>query len=132
MNTEAILVILDRVKRDYMLTYSVKGDMVHFTIEGIEDEFKASVLGEECVLSTHEWHEHLSSPAEMESFLRSLLSGRIEIIITYRGNKPVAHRVQRVVDGHVQVFSRTGDLFFPFWRLKTQKKLDYTIGHKKS
>ena len=130
MKTDNIIEVLNRLNRDYPLQYVTKGEMVHFTIEGIDDEFRASVLGDECIASTSEWHEHFSNADEMEAFLKSLFEGKAEIIVTYRGNKPVSHRIQIVEEQRPRVVSRTGALFFPFWKPKTEKKKEYRIANK--
>lgn len=101
--------------------------MIHFTVQGIDEEFRASVLGNECIVSTSEWHEHFASPENMEAFLRCLLAGKAEIVVTYRGDKPVSHRVQIVGGKKPRVVSRTGSLFTPFWKPKTRKTKQYAI-----
>jgi hypothetical protein len=102
MKTENITEILDRLNRDFSLKHITKGDMVHFTVEGIADEFRASILGDECIVSTTEWHEHFSTLEEMEAFMKCLFTGKAEIIVTYRGDKPVSHRTQIIEDNHPQ------------------------------
>ncbi|MEN6319069.1 MAG: hypothetical protein ABFD82_09990 [Syntrophaceae bacterium] len=130
MKTENIIELLDRINDKYPLRYTIKENMVHFSIEGITDEFRVSVLGDECIVSTAEWHEHFSTLEEMESFMKCLFTGCAEIIVTYRKDKPVSHRTQMIEDGKPKVLSRTGSLFFPFWRPKTERKLNYRIASK--
>jgi hypothetical protein len=98
--------------------------------EGIADEFRASISGDECLVSTREWHEHFSALEETESFMKCLFTGKAKIIVTYRGDRPVSHMAQIATEGRPQVVSRTGALFFPFWRPKKQRKKEYKIaGH---
>lgn len=127
MKTDNIIETLDRLNRDYPLKYVRKGDEVHFTVEGITDEFWASILADECIVSTKDWHEHFSTLDDMEAFMKCLFIGKAEIILTYRGDKPVSHRTQIVSETGPQVVSRTGAIFFPFWKSKTQRKKAYKI-----
>jgi hypothetical protein len=130
MMTGKIVEALDRLKQDYPLTHTLNAEMIHFTVEGIDEDFRASALGDECVLSTKAWHEHFSDPEELEAFLRSLFIGKVEIIVTYRGIKAVSHRVQVIGEEKTDVVSRTCSLVFPFWKKSSQKKMEYRIANK--
>jgi len=130
MKTEDIIESLNRINNDYRLKYLIKGDMIHFTVEGITDEFLTSIVGDECVISTKDWHEHFSTIEDMEYFMKCLFIGNAEIVVTYRGDKAVSHLIQILENGSSRFVSKTGTLSFSFWRPKTTKKLEYKIANK--
>jgi len=132
MKTVNTIEVMDRLKRDYLIRYATEQDQVCFTVHGIAEEFRVSVLPDECVVSTADWHEHFSDPEEMESFIRALFTGRAELFVTYRGDTPVSHEIQVIKSGTPERVSKTGALFFPFWKPKSRKKKEYKISFQEA
>ena len=131
MDTEQISQALSRLSHDYPLEETQKEGKILFRIKGVEENFRAYINGGECVLSTNTWHEHFAAPEYIERFMRCLLTGEMEIVVTYCGETPVSHWIQTVKDGKLAVVSKTANLIlFPFWKKKTQKKMEYKFANK--
>lgn len=115
------------MKQDYPITDSLSGEVVDIRIAGIADTFRVSVAGGEYTLFTDEWHQHFETAEGLEAFLRYLLTGRARVVVTYRGDRPVAHTIEVIQDGKVRTVGGTAELLQPFWRRKRRKALDYRL-----
>ncbi len=97
---------------------------------GVPEKFNLSTKNNEFTIFTDAWHEHFADLSELQAFLDGLFSGRIQILVKYRGRTPVGHSTQVLKDGKVSVVSRTATLLPLFWRPKSYKTLNYTIADK--
>lgn len=113
------------LKEEYPITMMSVGDEIQLKIEGVQDTFVLSVSRHECILFTDVWHEHFDTADDLAEFLDGLFTGRIQIVVKYRGQTPVAHKVQVLHGGKVNTVSWTGSLVSPFWRKKSYKTLEY-------
>jgi len=106
-------------------TQTAKGFRLQFP--GIPEPFELSTAHGEFTLFTSAWHEHFPDVERLEGFLDGLFCGTVEIIVAYRGETPVGHkvRVQRV-EGP-EIVSSTGSLVPLFWRPKSYKTLRYQL-----
>lgn len=95
--------------------------------EGVPERFILAWANQEFTISTSAWHEHFGDLDQLLDFLDSLFSGRIQIVVKYRGETPVRHQIQVLKDGKVNVISQTGALLPLFWRLKSLETLRYVI-----
>jgi len=94
---------------------------------GIADSFELFTDDDELTLFAESWHEHFSDLEDLERFLNALFAGRLEIVVTYRGDRPVGHRVLVRRDGETKVMSRTAVLVPLFWRRKSRRTLSYKM-----
>lgn len=124
---DALSVIAARLRQKYsaIVVEAPRGLELHFP--STTDSFEISTANDELTVFTHSWHEHFEDIDALERFLDGLLSGRFEIVVTYRGRTPVAHKVLARRDGETKVMSSTGTLVPLFWRQKSRRTLKYTI-----
>jgi hypothetical protein len=106
-------------------TQTAKGTQLQFP--GIPESFELSTANDEFTLFTSAWHEHFPNVEHLEGFLDGLFSGRVEIIVTYRGETPVGHKVRVQRADRAEVVSSTGSLVPLFWRRKSYKTLTYRL-----
>ena len=92
---------------------------------GVAESFELSTADDELTVFAESWHEHFEDIETLERFLDGLFSGSLEIVVTYRGSTPVAHKVVALRDGEMQVMSSTVVLVPLFWRRKSQRTLNY-------
>ncbi|HBC88531.1 MAG TPA: hypothetical protein DCZ94_16410 [Lentisphaeria bacterium] len=121
---------LSNLKSKYPIDILEEGKIIKFKIKGIDEIFRASDSGNEVIISTDKWHEHFgegNSYQDIVLFFDDLFSGRIAVVIKYRGSMAVAHSIQKFdKDGKVEmIISWSGNIISPFWRKKSYKKLDY-------
>jgi len=116
-----------RLQQKYAASANQTPKGIRLRFPGIAEPFELSTAHEEFTLSTPALHEHFPDMDHLEGFLDGLFSGRVEIVVTYRGETPVGHkvRVQRA-DG-ADVVSSTGSLVPLFWRAKSCKALSYEL-----
>jgi hypothetical protein len=74
----------------------------------------------EWILTVGEWHEHFSRE-EYVAFEKLLDENSLELQEKYRGNKVVATRMCRILNGGEILLFETGLLFSPFWRKLSYK-----------
>ena len=132
MNMDEILAILARIEQDYNLTTTVEDDITLVDVEGLHNNFRLSISPETCAVYTDTWHEHYDDPpSNLESLLRALLSGNVHIVVKYRGDKPVSHRVKVIQDNGPSYRSWTWSLKSPFWRRKSFKTFTYQAANRR-
>jgi hypothetical protein len=124
-NTEAI----GRLQQRYAVSATQTPRGIHLQFPGVSETFELSTAHDEFTLLAAAWHEHFQSMDDLEGFLDGLFSGRVEIVVTYRGKTPVGHKVRVQKDGDIKVMSSTGNLVPLFWRAKSYKTLRYTTAN---
>jgi hypothetical protein len=124
-DTEAI----QRLQRKYAASANQTPKGIHLRFPGVPDSFGLSTAHGEFTLFTSAWHEHFPDLDKLESFLDGLFSGRVEIVVTYRGKTPVAQQIRVREDGGFKVVSWTRSLVPLFWRPKSCKTLTYTTAN---
>lgn len=117
--------VTHRLQEKFGATVTQTPTGIHLQFPGVSEPFELSTAQEEFTIFTATWHEHLPDMDALEDFLDCLFSGRMEIVVTYRGATPVGHQVRVQKDGTTTVMSRTGSLFPLFWRAKSYKTLRY-------
>ncbi|MFZ1218494.1 MAG: hypothetical protein WAO00_04335 [Chthoniobacterales bacterium] len=117
--------ITRRLQEKFGATANQTPTGIHLQFPGVSESFELSTAHGEFTLFTATWHEHLADMNDLEGFLECMLSGRMEIVVTYRGSTPVGHQVRVQKDGVTKVMSRTGSLVPLFWRAKSYKTLKY-------
>ena len=130
MNTPDEVAARLRQKYSATVVETPRGLELHFP--GISDSFELSTANDELTVFHSLWHEHFEDTEALERFLDGLFSGRLEIVITYRGITPVAHKVLARQDGETKVMSSTAILVPLFWKRKSQRTLSYTISPNQS
>ncbi len=100
---------------------------IRLQFPGIAESFDLSTAHDEFTLFTSTWHEHFTDMDRLEGFLDGLLSGRVEIVVTYRGETPVGHKVRVQRAYGAEVVSSTGSLVPLFWRAKSCRTLSYKL-----
>jgi hypothetical protein len=113
-----------RLREKYGATIRESARPMQIEFPDIPHAFELSA-DDELTLFTDSWHEHFDTMKSLEAFLDHLFAGRLEVIVTYRGSTPVAHRIVGYRDGETHVLSRTGILLPLFWRRKSQRTLTY-------
>jgi hypothetical protein len=113
-----------RLREKYSATVREAAPAMKLEFPGIPHAFELSA-DDELTLFTDSWHEHFDSMESLEAFLDDLFTGALQVIVTYRGSRPVAHRVVAQRDGKSRVVSRTGVLVPLFWRRKSLRTLTY-------
>jgi hypothetical protein len=121
-----------RLRQKYSATVVETPRGLELRFPGISDFFELSTANDELTVFTQSWHEHLEDIEALERFLDGLFSGRLEIVVTYRGRTPVAHKVLARRDGETKVMSSTAILAPLFWRRKSNRTLSYTISPNQS
>lgn len=117
---------LTNLGAEYPITVTGSGAKeLQFSVAGVPGEFEILLIGGDCVIGRDGWHEHVGDGDGLSNFLRLLFSGEIKIEVTYRGERPVAHRVWRTKDAKEASVTWTGALLSPFWRKKTRRIVEY-------
>ena len=116
-----------RLQQKYSATVVETPRGLELLFPGMSDSFELSTANDELTVFTQSWHEHFEGIDTLERFLDGLFSGRLEIVVTYRGSTPVAHKVLARRDGKTKVMSSTRILVPLFWRRKSHRTLNYTI-----
>jgi len=118
--------ITRRFQQRFAATVTNTADGFRLQFPGVSESFELSTEHDEFTVFTSSWHEHFSDIDSLEPFFAGLLSGGVEVVVTYRGQKPVAHQIRRCVEGDATVVSRTAVLVSPFWRRKSHRTIRYT------
>jgi hypothetical protein len=122
--TEAVLA---EMKAQYPINTSEEGNMVHLDVKGTNNDFRLTVSKDENILFTETWHIHFGGhyPLTLKSLLDGLFAGKIQVIVKYRGNKPVGQKVKVIQDDGPNYVSWSRALVSPFWRPKSYKTFTY-------
>ena len=113
-----------RLRKKYGATVREVGRTMQLEFPDVPHAFELSA-DDELTLFTDSWHEHFDSMESFEAFLGGLFAGRLQVIVTYRGTRPVAHKVVAHRGDDTRVLSRTGVLIPLFWKRKSQRTLSY-------
>jgi hypothetical protein len=81
--------VIRRLHQKYAATAAETPKGIHLRFPGVPESFELSTAHDELTLFTAAWHEHFSDTDDLEGFLDGLFSGRVEIVVTYRGKRPV-------------------------------------------
>jgi hypothetical protein len=122
-----------KLKQDYPITETSAGGEIELKVEGVQETFRLATFRHECILFADAWHEHFDTADDLAEFLDGLFTGRVQIVVKYRGKTPVAHKVRLLHEGKIHFVSWTGSLIslFLFWRKKSYKTLDYRRADKR-
>jgi hypothetical protein len=118
------------LQQKYAASATQTPEGIHLQFPGVSETFGLSTAHDEFTLFTAAWHEHFPDMDELEGFLGGLFSGRVEIVVTYRGKTAVGHKVRVQKDGGMKVMSRTVGLVPLFWRPRSCETLRYTTANK--
>lgn len=113
------------LKETYRVTATPSGEDVRLRFEGLSEEFILSSVYDELMLRTDCWHEHFSTANAMFGFLDRLFSGRIRVVVKFRGKTPVGHQIQELTDDGFRVVSWTCAMVPLFWRRKSFRTMKY-------
>lgn len=129
---DGILSALERIEEKYSVTICSEGDPIQLDIDGLREKFHLSISKGEHILFADFWHIHLDDipPFDPETFLEEFFSGKIQIVVKFRGNKPVAQRINVIDDGKPRCICWVSSLFSPFWRPKSHKTFTYESAKK--
>lgn len=118
------------IQEKWPVTATPGDNEICLEFSGIPEKFNLSTAHDEFTIFTDTWHEHFADMEQLVSFFDGLFTGKIQIVVKYRGKTPVAHQVQVLEDKRVNVMSRTGGLVSPFWRPKSYRTLRYATANK--
>jgi len=118
--------IAQRLQERFAATATQTPKGIHLQVPGVSEPFDLSNAHGELILFAAAWHEHFRDVDALEGFLDAVFSGRVEIVVTYRGKTPFGHQVRVQKDGGMKVVSRTASLVPLFWRPKSREILRYT------
>jgi hypothetical protein len=116
---------MERLHQKFGATTTRTSKKIQLDFPGVSESFQLSTSDDELILFAETWHEHFPDIDSLENFLDALFSGRVEIIVTYRGKTPVGHQVRVQRDGREEVVSRTAILVPLFWKPKSHKTFTY-------
>ena len=124
---DGILSALERIEEKYSLTICSEGAPILLDIDGLTEKFHLSISKDEHILFTDFWHIHLDDipPFSPETFLEELFSGKIQIVVKFRGDTPIAQRINVIQEGKPKCICWVSGLFSPFWRPKSYKTFTY-------
>lgn len=128
--TDEIAEALARIKRKYSITVNPGDGQIDIDVNCLNGDFRLSISEREHIIFTDSWHEHFDDYGGLETFLTKLFSGEIQFVVKCRGSTPVAHQLQVLCNGEIEVRSWTSSLVSPFWRKKSYRKLRYIALNK--
>jgi hypothetical protein len=111
-----------RLRDKFNATVRETGPTMELEFSGVPHAFELAA-DDELTLFTDSWHEHFDSVESLEAFLDGLFAGRLQVIVTYRGGIPVAHKVVAYRNGETRVLSRSGVLVPLFWKRRSRRTL---------
>ena len=122
---------LTGMKEKYPLTTSEEGDLTHLDVKGTNGNFRLTVSKGESILFADVWHIHFGGhyPLSLESLLEGLFAGTIQVIVKFRGDKPVGQKVKIIQDDGPNYISWSSALVSPFWRPKSYRTFTYEIAN---
>ena len=124
--SEEIWATLARIQEKYPVTTCSEGDLIHLDVDGLKEKFRLSISKKERILFADSWHLHFDDPPiTLDALLKGLFSGTIQIVVKFRGDKPVAQRTKVIQDDGPSYISWTSSLVSPFWRPKSYKTFTY-------
>jgi len=124
--------VATRLREKYAAIAEETARGLRLRFPSIADSFKLFTDDNELTLFADSWHEHFNDIEDLERFLDALFAGRLEVVVTYRGDRPVGHRVLARRDGETKVMSRTAVLVPLFWRRKSRRTLSYKMSPNQS